>query len=416
MLILPADNVVPVPPGTALDFTRQNPLHRLVNLVCRVRLAAERHAYHTEHLQYLFPFESLELAGPSGSHWEELDPTRQDDKTDIQKQLVRGFRTSDAQLMRGWVSAGPWTGPFLRISYEGGPDSRLSHLSDHRIGPAIKIWLKVGDRDSSGLIAVPYNSETGRYEVELWGCTEQDLARHLGDREREALERGELLMRPDLIQGTLADLAFDDKKEPVASQIAPGHTMHPLRPLTLEIAWCDSTQKWWDNQGGLNHRYQFNMIARGRDNYLTGGNRPSPYGGVGTSHFRTLFASGLEPGEGEGLGRQVPTWGFDAFGRKSTSERPEPFLAVDSMDLVTLKCDSGIGLHRHRDNQDVFLLLQGHALAIVGDWCKLPSRERCFEIRTLRAGELVLIKPGQLHGLINTTDADVVLLTFGGQD
>jgi mannose-6-phosphate isomerase-like protein (cupin superfamily) len=424
MMIVPTDRVVPVPPGTRLDFTRQNPLQRLIDLVTRVRLAAERHAYLTEHAQYLFPYEALELAGPAGSQWQEFDPTRQDNKADIQKQLVRGFRTSDAYLVRGWVTVGDWTGPFLRISYEGGPDSRLSGLANHRLGPAIKMWLKVGDRATLEPLTVPYNTESSRYDVELWGYPGNDLARHLEDRARAALDRGELLARPELIQGTLADLSFDLADDRVVTQIATGHTMHPLLPLSVEIAWCDTGQRWWDNQGGANHHYQFNMIVRGRNHYVSGGSRPSPYGGVGTSQFRSLFADGLGVGlesmtkhrEVEGLGREVPPWGFDAFGRKADSVRSEPFLAVEHMDLVTLRSDSGIGLHRHRDNQDVFLLLRGHALAVVGDWCKMPSRERCFEVRTLRVGDVVLVKPGNLHGLMNTTDADVILLAFGGRD
>jgi mannose-6-phosphate isomerase-like protein (cupin superfamily) len=424
MVIVSTDKVVPVPPGSRLDFTRQNPLQRLVDLVTRVRLATERHAYLTEHTQYLFPYETLELAGPAGAQWQELDPARQDNKGDIQKQLVRGFRTADAYLLRGWVSVGDWTGPFLRISYEGGPDSRLSGLANHQLGPAIKMWLKVGNRATPELLTVPYNPETSRYDVELWGYPGNDLARNLEGRGRVALDRGELLQRPDLIQGTFADLSFDGADDRVVTQVAPSHAMHPLRPLSLEIAWCDTGQRWWDSQEGANHHYQFNMIVRGRNHFLASGIRPSLYGGVGTTQFRALFANGLGPGletmaqqfEVEGLGRELPPWGFDAFGRKSDSVRSEPFLAVDYMDLLMLKSDSGIGLHRHRDNQDIFLLLRGHATAVVGDWCKMPSRERCFEVRTLRERELVLVKPGSLHGLMNMTDTDVILLAFGGHD
>jgi len=416
MVIVPTDKVIPVPPGTRLDFTRQNPLQRLADLVTKVCLAAERHAYLTEHTQYLFPYESLELTGPEGAQWQDLDPTRQDDKADDQKQLVRGFCTADAFLARGWVTAGDWTGPFLRVSYQGGPDSRLSAAANHQLGPAIKMWLKVGDRATAEFLTVPYNPETNRYDVELWGYPGNDLTHHLDDRGRAAQDRGELLQRPDLIQGTLADLSSDEAGDRVVSQVAPSHTMHPLLPLSLEMAWCDRGHRCWDNQGGANYHYQFNMVVRGRDNYLVGGNRPSPYGGVGLSHHRTLFSNYGSFREVEGLGREIPPWSFDAFGRKADEVRSEPFLAVDYMDLVVLKSDGGIGLHRHRDNQDVFLLLRGHALAVVGDWCKMPNRERCFEVRTVGAGDLVLVKPGNLHGLMNTTDADVILFAFGGHD
>jgi hypothetical protein len=53
---------------------------------------------------------------------------------------------------------------------------------------------------------------------------------------------------------------------------------------------------------------------------------------------------------------------------------------------------------------------------VIGDWCKLPERERCFEIRTLLPGSLTLLKGGQLHGLMNVTDEDGSLFMFGGYD
>jgi hypothetical protein len=52
----------------------------------------------------------------------------------------------------------------------------------------------------------------------------------------------------------------------------------------------------------------------------------------------------------------------------------------------------------------------------VGDWCKFPERERCVEVRTLRAGELAMLRGGNLHGLMNPTDEDTLLMMFGGYD
>ena len=75
---------------------------------------------------------------------------------------------------------------------------------------------------------------------------------------------------------------------------------------------------------------------------------------------------------------------FDAFGQKSGQAREERFLAVDYMDLHIMKPNSGIGLHRHRDNQEIFFMVEGRGYMVIGDWCKMPSRERCFEVRTLR--------------------------------
>lgn len=78
-------------------------------------------------------------------------------------------------------------------------------------------------------------------------------------------------------------------------------------------------------------------------------------------------------------------------------------MAVDYMDLHLLKANCGIGLHRHRDNQEIFFMMQGRAFMVVGDWCKMPNRDRCFEIRSLHAGEFAMLKCGNLHGLMNAT-------------
>ena len=91
-------------------------------------------------------------------------------------------------------------------------------------------------------------------------------------------------------------------------------------------------------------------------------------------------------------------------------------MAVNYMDLHMVRPNSAIGIHRHRDNQEAFLMLEGKALMVTGDWCQFAYRERAFEVRTLRSGELALIKGGQFHGLINALDENVTLFMFGGYD
>jgi mannose-6-phosphate isomerase-like protein (cupin superfamily) len=116
------------------------------------------------------------------------------------------------------------------------------------------------------------------------------------------------------------------------------------------------------------------------------------------------------------LGRTIEPWNFDASGRKVPAERREEFFTVDYMDLHIVKPGCGIGLHRHRDNQEVFLLMEGRAFMVVGDWCRMPNRERCIEVRTLTAGHMALLKGGNLHALINPTDEYLSLFMFGGYD
>lgn len=417
MNIVHSDVTVRVAPGTTPDYNRGNSLLQLLTLMEKTGLAAERELYLPHSLQYLFPFKHLELYGPAGSDADTLDPQRQDNKNDFQKQNVRSFLTADTQITRGLVNVGDWTGPFLRVSYRGGPDTKLSSLTKHQLGERIKLWLKVNDVVSTQTIAVPYNAQTDRYEVELWGYPKNDLLGFLDSKGRAAFERGEILARPDLIQGSTADFERGQLNEKYMVQVAPNNAMHPVLPLRLQLAWADFDERQWDSQNGENYTFEFNMRQRGWENFLGVGISPNPHGGVGFLEYRNLFSNyGRYAGTNE-LGRSLKSWNFNAAGNKNhENTRRENFMAVDYMDLHILKPNCGIGLHRHRDNQEVFLMMEGRGLMVVGDWCKLAERERCFELRTLLPGHLAMLKGGQLHGLMNVTDEDSSLFMFGGYD
>ena len=67
MNIIHSDVVVRVAPGTTPDYNRGNSLAQLLTLMEKTELAAEREHYRPHSLQYLLPFNSLELYGPAGS-------------------------------------------------------------------------------------------------------------------------------------------------------------------------------------------------------------------------------------------------------------------------------------------------------------------------------------------------------------
>jgi mannose-6-phosphate isomerase-like protein (cupin superfamily) len=411
-----SDSVFQVPQGTSPNYDAGNSLVKLLEIMEKVELAAERQTYVTNSLEYLFPFNFLELYGPSGGDSGILDPAQQDNKTDFQKQNVRDFRLTDTHLIRGWTSVLGYIGPFLRLSYRGGPDSALSQMSNHRLGQRIKLWLKVGNASVTTPLVVPYNPISDRYEIELWAYPEQEIRSRLDDKARESLDRGELQIRNDLIQGTLADFERGKLEEQYMIFVAPSNTMHPILPLRIECAWADESEQFWDSQGGRNYTYEFNMVLRGWDHFLGVGTSPNPHGGVGFLEYRNLMSNyGRYSGRNE-LGRTPQPWNFDAFYRKDHGGRRENFLAVDYMDLHIMKPFCGIGLHRHRDNQEVFFMMDGRGYMVVGDWCKMPERDRCFEVRTLQAGHFAMLKGGNLHGLMNPSDENISLFMFGGYD
>lgn len=416
MQIVHSDAVFRVPPGSSPDYNANNPLLRVLGLIERVQLAAEREFYLAEHLQYLIPYEWLELYGPSQPNQDVFDPAQQNDKTDFQKQNVRSFRTTDAHVVRGLASVANWTGPFVRLSYRGGPDSILSQRANHQLGKRIKAWVKIGDTATNSLITVPYNDASDRYEVELWGFPGANLAGQLDDKGLAALQRGEIQVRNDLVKGSVNDFRREILSDLYLVDVAPGNSMHPVLPLHIEVAWTDESERFWDSKDGANYQYEFNMILRGWDHYLSVGMSPNPHGGVNFLEYRNLLSNyGRYAGRPEML-RRVEPWMFDAFGQKSGQAREERFLAVDYMDLHIMKPNCGIGLHRHRDNQEIFFMIEGRGYMVIGDWCKMPSRERCFEVRTLRPGHFAMLKGGNLHGLMNMLDEDASLFMFGGYD
>jgi mannose-6-phosphate isomerase-like protein (cupin superfamily) len=416
MEIVHTDSVVRVAPGTTPDYDANNPLVKLLHLIESTVLAGERMWYEANRFQYLVPIRSLSLYGPQGNDADVVAPMAQDNKTDFQKQNVKDFVTGDTILVRGIVSIGSWSGPFLRLSYAGGPETPLATAAQRSLGAAIRVWIKIGDAVCSAPIQVPYNPRSHRYDIEYWGYPGQDLRGMLGPRTAAAFDRGELVVNLGLVHGDANAFAREGLDGRLLREIAPTDTIHPILPLRVELAWATEALDVWDSQGGRNYVYVFNMLQRGWDRFLSVGASSNPHGGVGFLEYRNLLSNyGAYAGMKE-LSRHTEPWMFNAFNTKGSGALDEPFMAVDYLDLHVLKANCGIGLHRHRDNAEIFFMIGGRGFMVVGDWCKFPERERCFEIRTMRSGDLVMLRGGNLHALMNATDEEVSLLMFGGYD
>lgn len=142
MFIVNTDTVVKVDPNNPPNYHQGNPLQKLLNLMEQAQLAVEREFYLMEHAQYLFPFEWLSIYGPSGNQADIVEPTQQDNKEDFQKQNIRDFRSTDTFLVRGLVRVGDSVVPFLRVSYRGGPDSKLSVASERKLVKRLNFGLR----------------------------------------------------------------------------------------------------------------------------------------------------------------------------------------------------------------------------------------------------------------------------------
>src|SRR5207245_4561925 len=95
MTIVSGDRVFPVKPPSTIDYKSNNPLARLMTVLESIELAAEREHYLLNLVQYLVPYDFLELYGPSGDSWNVTDAGQQDNKEDFQKQNIKDFRCTD---------------------------------------------------------------------------------------------------------------------------------------------------------------------------------------------------------------------------------------------------------------------------------------------------------------------------------
>ena len=95
MELIHSDQIFRVAPGTPPDYNRGNTLIRLLTIMETQGLACGREQYIGDSLEWLFPFDFLELYGPAGGDADQLDVRLQDNKIDFQKQNLRDFRLGD---------------------------------------------------------------------------------------------------------------------------------------------------------------------------------------------------------------------------------------------------------------------------------------------------------------------------------
>lgn len=439
------DSFQAVPSGQKPPYDTNNPLIRVIRELERVPLAAEREHYFADLTQYLLPYREVGLYGPSGADWQQSDVKQQDNKTDFQKQNISQFKLGDFFLLRGYTSAGGWGGSFLKICYRATPRTTLGKATGGDPGQSLQLFIKVGRFAAPTPLVLPLNPESGLFETELWAYSGGNLRSLLDTKGQNSFDGGFIQARPDLVQGSVEDFegaGIDVLREGLNRRLepwklfdhVPDHTMHPLRALHVELAFGNEDGTIWDSRNGANYHVEFDMLVRGWRNFLACGLSSNPHGGVGFLEYRNLVSNYFDhetrrrevlgPAWKNELGRDLVDGNFDAetwnFGEhggpKVTQPKRESFMAVDYMDLHILQPECGIGIHRHRDNQEAFLMLAGKGMMLVGDWAEFPHRERAFEMRTLRAGDIAICKTGQLHALYNVMDEECTLFMFGGYD
>ena len=99
-------------------------------------------------------------------------------------------------------------------------------------------------------------------------------------------------------------------------------------------------------------------------------------------------------GEGKLLGRF-------AYTRHQTGEQD----AIREIGWLTLPPGASIGLHKHTNNEDVYLIVEGRGIFVGSDGKEIP----------VSAGDITIARPGQSHALKNTGRRPLRFINFIGQ-
>lgn len=410
MEIVHKDIIAPLEP----DSIETDSLETLLSSVAEIEWAAERELYANSQSDFLFPFESLHLTPPSDNPL--LPPEQQDNKLDFVKQNVREFCLGDTYFVRGWVHSRlpeDTCYPFLKVSYRGGPETALSAAAGNKLGSEIKLDLQyLGTCEE---LRVPYNRISHRYDIEIWGCSAREMEVQFGPKAAAAVDIGAIQFRPNIIRGNYDAFSRDLIAGASVWDVATDHLLHPLKPLRIAYAWRDRDTTLRDPQDGTSYVCEFNSLIRGWDRFESAGTSANTHGGSGSMRYSNLLSNYGQAKERVQLGRSLEPWMFNSLGSKS-GVRKEQFFSVDYVDMHVLEPSASIGIHRHRDNQEILFVLSGSGMLISGDWCQFPDRQRAFQVQTLLQGHFGMVKSGGLHGFKNVSDRPVQILMLGGYD
>ncbi len=93
---------------------------------------------------------------------------------------------------------------------------------------------------------------------------------------------------------------------------------------------------------------------------------------------------------GEGLGKNARVF-----------DKPDFDTPLKFINYVELEPGASIGVHRHGENEEVYVILSGRGMMAVNG-----------ETRGVKTGDVILNKPGWEHGLENTSQEPLAVFVF----
>jgi len=164
---------------------------------------------------------------------------------------------------------------------------------------------------------------------------------------------------------------------------------HPLRPCPLTVRWLNAAGAVLSE-----HRVAYKMIRRGEESFRTSRWSQNPHGGTGSIESTVFYVSEFK--DPDHIRRGEELW-----------------FTAKYMQLVRFGPSASIGIHRHKEYMDAFWVTKGSGMGVVIDGVPLDGTERTAELRRLRAFEGMIVRPGQLHGILRDTSEPLEMFAFG---
>jgi len=363
--------------GAQPDYDRDNPIATLTQRAKSIALAGGSELYVADSLHYLFPIVSFGL--PSE------DPTLPHDGRASTKEALRAYKLGDYSVVKGLLNFGGTRRNFLRVAYTGAGHKPAS----------VEVQVNTQKRQAR-LTAGP---------VEFWNLP-PETAESLPIAVRKAVAAGAVVLDASFPPGNPLDYQPSRIKGTTWESGDPSDINHPLRPARIRLRFLDAA-----GAALAAHDTAFKMIRRGWDSFRSDRWSNFPHGGTGSIESVVFYVS--EFNDPDHVLREVEPGRPLANGQPASEKTVERFFPAKYMQYVRFGPSASIGIHRHKDFLDAFWVTKGSGMGVVIDSISLDGVEPTVELRRLRAFEGMIVRPGQMHGILRDTEEPLEMFAFG---
>ncbi len=359
------------------DYDRDNPIATLTQRAKSIALAAGPDLYVADSLHYIFPLASFGL--PSE------DPALATDGRASTKEALRSYRLGGYYLVKGLVNFGGSRRNFLRIGSTG------------PLANAAAVEVQLND--------VRRQTRMHAGAVEFWNLS-SDAVDSLPDTVRHAVKDGGVVLDAAFPPGNPLDYQPSRVKGTIWDAGDRNDINHPLRAVKIRLRFLDSGGKTL-----ASHEAAFKMIRRGFDSFRSSRWSNNAHGGTGSIESTVFYVS--EFNDPDHILRDVAAGRPLSNGEAAPASAIERFFPAKYMQYIRFGPSASIGIHRHKDFLDAFWVTKGSGMGVLLDAQPFGGAEPTAELRRLRAFEGMIVRPGQMHGILRDTDEPLEMFAFG---